>query len=506
MVKSLVNSVSGLFMKQRFNQMKGFIDYPVEAQNLVLLDLIRTSGGSCFGKKYGFREIKSYENFVTRVPLHNYEDLFPFIERMRRGESDVLWPGKVKWFAKSSGTTNTKSKYIPITKVCLDQCHYKAGKDLIALYMRNHPDTKIFHGKNLRLGGSYKPYDCGTFYGDVSSILMENLPFWAERRSTPGKSVILMSEWKSKLEAIVNEVAKQNVMSLFGVPSWMLVLLNRLLETSEKKYLDELWPDLEVFFHGGMSFKPYVEQYKKLLSKEINYYDTYNASEGFFSVQDQKDSKELLLLLDHGIFYEFIPMEEIDNEFPSIVSIEGVELNRNYAMVISTNSGLWRYIIGDTIKFTCLSPYRIVISGRTKHFINAFGEELIVENAEEALSKTCRRTDAIIREYTAGPVYMKENSSGAHEWIIEFEKAPSDIDNFRNTLDDTLQSLNSDYEAKRYKNITLRPPVIRVARKGLFYDWFKSCRKLGGQSKVPRLTNDRKYLDLLLRMNQNAWK
>lgn len=504
MVKVLVNSVIRLFMKRRFKRMKDFIDYPVEAQKWVLSNLIRTAGSAWFGQKYRFREIKSYEDFVTRVPLHNYEDLFPLIERIRRGESDVLWPGKVKWFAKSSGTTNAKSKYIPVTNVCLDQCHYEAGKDLIALYMRNHSDTKIFHGKNLRLGGSYKPYDYGTLYGDVSSILMENLPFWAECRSTPSKSVILMSDWESKLEAIVNEVAKQNVISLFGVPSWMLILLNRVLETSEKKYMDELWPDLEVFFHGGMSFKPYVEQYKNLFYKEINYYDTYNASEGFFAVQDQKKSKELLLLLDHGIFYEFIPMEEIDNEFPSIVSIEGVELDRNYAMVISTNSGLWRYIIGDTVKFTNLSPYRIVISGRTKHFINAFGEELIVENAEEALSKACKRTEAIIREYTAGPVYMKENSSGAHEWIIEFEKIPADIGEFRSILDETLQSLNSDYEAKRYKNMTLLPPVIRVARKGLFYDWFKSCRKLGGQNKVPRLSNDRKYLDLLLWMNQNT--
>ncbi|XCI74790.1 MAG: GH3 auxin-responsive promoter family protein [Flavobacteriales bacterium] len=505
MVKTLMNSIYEFFVKRRLDQMQPFIDHPVEVQNRLMLDLVYTARDTQIGRKYGFREIKKYEDFASRLPLCKYEDLCPSIERMRRGEADVLWPGKVRWFAKSSATTNAKSKYIPITESCLDKCHYKAGKDMFAIYAHNHPDTKFFAGKNLRLGGSYRLYDYGTLYGDVSSILVEHLPLWAEWRGTPSKKVVLMSDWESKLKAIVLEVVKQDVRSLVGVPSWMLVLLSKVMETSQKKYIDEVWPNLEVFFHGGVSFKPYIEQYKNIFRKDINYYDTYNASEGFFAIQDQKHSKELLLLLNHGIFYEFIPMEELDSEFPPVLPIEKAQLNLNYAMVISTNTGLWRYIIGDTVKFTHLLPYRIIISGRTKHFINTFGEELIVENADEALSKACKGTDSIVREYTAGPIYMTERSSGAHEWIIEFEKIPTDMSVFCDILDSTLQSLNSDYEVKRYNNMILLPPMIRIARKGLFYDWFKSCCKLGGQNKVPRLANDRTYLDILLQMNQNVF-
>lgn len=500
MIKILLNSASKIFMNYHFYHMKNFINNPIKTQKYLLLNLINIAKDTFFGKKYRFNEIKNYEDFISRLPLHRYEDLYPFIHRMRKKEINILWPGQIKWFAKSSGTTNDKSKYIPVTQDSLNECHYKAGKHLIANYIKNNLNTKIFYGKSLRLGGSYKEYYYGTFYGDISSILIKKLPFWAEQYSIPNKKIALINEWETKFEFIAKEAIKQNIIGLFGIPSWMLILLNKILDISKKKYLDELWPNFEVFFHGGINFSPYEEQYNSLFRKKINYYNIYNASEGFFAIQNKNSSKELLLLLNHGIFYEFIPIEEINNDCPSVISIENVKLHQNYALVISTNGGLWRYIIGDTVKFTSILPYCITISGRTKHFINAFGEELIIENAEEALSIACKKTDTIIYEYTAGPIYMDKNLSGAHEWIIEFKKKPLNIKEFSNILDNTLKKLNSDYEAKRYKDITLLPPVIRIARKGLFYDWFKLYNKLGGQNKIPRLSNNRKYLDILLNM------
>lgn len=500
MIKALINSISPLFIKQRIKNIKYFINYPVEAQKKLLLKLISTASNVFFGKKYKFKEIKNYKDFVKIVPLHYYKDILPFVERIKKGEKNVLWPGKIEWIAKSAGTTDEKSKYIPITKDCLNKCHYKAGKDLITLYIINNPNTNIFYGKNFRLGGSYNKYS--DFYcGDISSILIKKLPIWADYFSVPRKKIVLINEWDLKIKFIIKEIYKQNVVSLFGIPSWMLIVLNKILNIYKKQYIDEIWSNLEVFFHGGVSFDPYLEQYKNIISKNINYYNIYNASEGFFGIQYQNDSKDLLLLLNHGIFYEFIAIEDIKNEFPHTIFIEEVQLNKNYVMVISTNTGLWRYIIGDTIRFTCLFPYRIVISGRTKQFINVFGEELIVEHADKALLKTCSITNSIINEYTVGPIYMNGNFLGAHEWIIEFKKKPLNIEYFMNFLDKVLQSLNSDYEAKRYKNNTLLSPRIRIARKGLFYDWLKYYNKLGGQNKIPRLSNDRKYLDILIKMN-----
>lgn len=489
------------FIKQRFKELKNFIEWPVETQKNLLLSLIKKARNTEFGKKYGFQDCKNYTEFSRRIPLCKYEHITSYIERMRKGEPDVLWTGKTKWFAKSSGTTDAKSKFIPVTKDSLYRCHYKAGTDMLALYAKNHPDTKIFSGKGLRLGGSHELYETyGTLHGDLSSIIVKNLPFWANFCSTPSKKVVLMSQWESKLRAIVDETIHRDVTSLFGVPSWMLVLLNKLLERSKKKYIDKVWHSLEAFFHGGISFKPYANQYDNLLNRPINYYEVYNASEGFFAFQYQPGQEGMLLLLNHGIFYEFIPMDEFNNQTPSIIPIEEVKTNTNYAMVISTNAGLWRYIIGDTVRFVHLSPYQIIVSGRTKHYINAFGEELIIENAEAALTKACLETGAIVNEYTAGPIYMDRNSSGAHEWIVEFERFPSDLERFREVLDNALKSLNSDYEAKRYKDITLLPPVIQVAKKGLFHRWLKIRSKLGGQHKVPRLANDRKYLESLLHL------
>lgn len=501
--QGLVNKVMGLLMSSRMRQIENFIKNPIETQENILFKNLSIARNTEYGELYGFKSIGTYEDFKSNLPLVKYENFEPFIEKARKGEKDVSWKGKIKWFAKSSGTTNAKSKFIPISQESLDECHYAAGKMMFAIYLNNHPDTEIFKNKNLRLGGSseiYQKYD--TLFGDLSAILIDNLPFYAELRNTPNKQISLMSEWETKMKAISNAVITEDIGCLTGVPSWMLVLLNNVLAETGKRKLDEVWPMLEVFFHGGISFKPYEENYRNLTHKKLNFYELYNASEGFFGIQDRSDSKEMLLLLDNGIFYEFIPMEEIDSDNPKVIALEDVEIGKNYAIVITTNGGLWRYIIGDTVKFTSKDPFRIIVSGRTKHFINAFGEELIIENAEEALKRTCAKTGAIIKEFTAAPIYMEGNAKGAHEWIIEFEKMPESIDGFAQLLDETLQALNSDYEAKRYKNITLNPLKLHVAKPNLFFDWMKSRGKLGGQNKVPRLANSREFLDPLLEMNK----
>ncbi|MET3730761.1 GH3 auxin-responsive promoter family protein [Moheibacter stercoris] len=502
--QGLVNKVMGLLMSSRMRQIENFIKNPIETQENILFKNLSIARNTEYGDLYGFKSIGTYEDFKSNLPLVKYEDFEPFIEKARKGEKDVSWKGKIKWFAKSSGTTNAKSKFIPISQESLDECHYAAGKMMFAIYLNNHPDTEIFKNKNLRLGGSseiYQKYD--TLFGDLSAILIDNLPFYAELRNTPNKQISLMSEWETKMKAISNAVITEDIGCLTGVPSWMLVLLNNVLTETGKGKLDEVWPMLEVFFHGGISFKPYEENYRNLTHKKLNFYELYNASEGFFGIQDRSDSKDMLLLLDNGIFYEFIPMEEIDSDNPKVIALEDVEIGKNYAIVITTNGGLWRYIIGDTVKFTSKDPFRIIVSGRTKHYINAFGEELIIENAEEALKRTCAKTGAIIKEFTAAPIYMEGNAKGAHEWIIEFEKMPESIDGFAQLLDETLQELNSDYEAKRYKNITLNPLKLNVAKPNLFFDWMKSRGKLGGQNKVPRLANSREFIDPLLEMNKS---
>ena len=499
----IINTFVQWYAKKRVEQMKIFIQNPIDVQKEVLSTLIYKAKDTEYGKKYGFESIVSYQDFKNQAPIVHYEDFEPYISRARKGEKDVIWRGSIEWFAKSSGTTNAKSKFIPITKDSLEECHYKAGKDLFSIYAVNHPETKIFDCKNLRLGGTREDYEgFNSKYGDLSAVLIDNLPFWAEWKSTPNREVSLLKDWEIKLPAIVEQVIQQDVGSFTGVPSWMMVLLRKVLETTGKTYIDEVWENIECFFHGGISFTPYVEQYSAIFSRPINYYEIYNASEGYFAMQDRNDSKDLLLMLDYGIFYEFIPMDEFYSENPKVISLEDVELNVNYALVISTNGGLWRYIIGDTVKFVSLHPYRIRVTGRTKFYINAFGEELMVENAENALKVAGEQTNAMISEYTAGPVFMKGKEKGSHEWIIEFVRQPDSLEKFAEILDAELQKLNSDYEAKRYNNMTLNPPVVHSARTNLFYDWMKKQGKLGGQNKVPRLANDRKYLDSLLKMNK----
>ncbi|HEX9601598.1 MAG TPA: GH3 auxin-responsive promoter family protein [Mariniflexile sp.] len=499
----IVNSIASWFLKKRFHQIELFLKYPNEVQNELLLNLLDIAKDTEIGKEYDFASIKNYRMFAERIPIKNYDGWQDVIERAMKGETNLFWPTPIKWFAKSSGTTRAKSKFIPVSEDSLEDCHYAASKDLLCMYLNNNEESQLFTGKSLRLGGSKQLHkENGTVFGDLSAILIDNMPFWAEFSSTPSNKVSLMSDWEHKMQAIVNETINENVTSLAGVPSWMLVLLNNVLETTGKQNLHDVWPNLEVYFHGGVSFTPYKDQYKKLLpKKDFRYYEIYNASEGFFAIQDQNNSNELLLMLDYGIFYEFIPMDIYATEAEKAIPLSEVKLHQNYAVIITTNAGLWRYKIGDTVKFTSLSPYRIKVSGRTKHFINVFGEELIIENAEEALKKVCKKTKSEIVEYTAAPIFMEGKEKGAHEWLIEFKTPPKDIHYFNELLDNALKALNSDYEAKRYNNITLNKPKINIARKNLFYDWLKQNNKLGGQHKVPRLSNTRIYLDDLLKLN-----
>ncbi|MFY8112202.1 MAG: GH3 auxin-responsive promoter family protein [Flavobacterium sp.] len=496
---SIINSIASWFLKQRIHQIELFLKYPNEVQEELLMNLLRSSENTLLGKQYEYSSIKSYAQFAARIPISSYEDLEPMIERTRQGEQNVLWETPIKWFAKSSGTTNAKSKFIPVSNEALEDCHYKGSKDLLCLYLNNNEDSEMFLGKSLRLGGSSQIYENNnTSFGDLSAILIENMPIWAEFSSTPSSKISLMSEWESKMNAIIKETVNENVTSFAGVPSWMLVLMNKILEETGKNNLVELWPNLEVYFHGGVSFDPYREQYHKILPKNnFKYYEIYNASEGFFAIQDLNYSSDLLLMLDYGIFYEFIPMDSYGSPNQKVVRLADVELFKNYAMVITTNGGLWRYLIGDTVRFTSLSPYRIRVTGRTRHHINVFGEELMVENTDQALAKACKATQAEIVDYTVAPIFMDGKQKGAHEWMIEFKTPPQDLTHFHQVLDNTLQSLNSDYEAKRYNNMTLNPLVINVARENLFYDWLKQRNKVGGQNKIPRLSNQREYLEQL---------
>ena len=501
----LLNSVVNWLNFKRTYQIQLYREHPLEIQNETLFSLLSNAQNTMWGKKYNFGDIQSTEDFHSAVPLQSYTDIKPFIEMLLAGEKDILWPGEVKWFAKSSGTTSSKSKFIPVTKESLDDCHLRGPKDVFAQYIKNYPETKVLKGKTLTLGGSHRVNDMNnnSYLGDLSAILIENVPFWTDFIRTPSTEIALIEEFEEKIERIIETALEQNVTSFSGVPSWNLVLIKRVLEKTGKNNLLEVWPNIEVFVHGGVNFEPYRQQFRKLIpSENMHYMETYNASEGFFGIQDNPHRDDMLLMLDYGIFYEFIPMTDWELENPRVLTLKDVELDENYAMVISTNAGLWRYIIGDTIKFTNKYPFKIKITGRTKHFINAFGEEVIIDNAERAIQIACQHTSAIINEYTAGPVFMNDDQKGAHQWIIEFEKEPKDLDYFITVLDNSLKTLNSDYEAKRHKNLTLEKPRIVVAPKGTFYNWMKKRGKFGGQNKIPRLSNNRKYLDELLDMMQ----
>lgn len=500
MALPIINSIASWFLKKRIHQIELFFKYPNEVQTELLFNLLKSGKETVVGKKYDFSSITSYATFANRIPISKYEDLEPLLTQTRKGAQNIFWNSNIKWFAKSSGTTNAKSKFIPVSNEALEDCHYKASKDLLCLYLNNNENSKLFTGKSLRLGGSKELYkNNATFFGDLSAILIDNMPIWAEYSSTPSNRTSLMGDWETKLPAIVNETIQTNVTSLAGVPSWMMVLLNKVLETTGKKNILEVWPNAEVYFHGGVSFEPYKKQYEQLFPKtDFNYYEIYNASEGFFAIQDKNNSKELLLMLDYGIFYEFIPMDTFGKKNEKVIPLSEVEIGKNYAIIITTNAGLWRYLIGDTVRFTSIFPYRIVVSGRTKHFINVFGEELMIENTDTALAVTCKEFATEITDYTVAPIFMKENKKGAHEWVIEFKIPPKNYALFTEKLDKNLQAINSDYEAKRHNNITLTQLKLNVARKNLFYDWLKEKGKLGGQHKIPRLSNNRAYMEELL--------
>lgn len=500
---SLTKIIRGAFVSRQ----KEIERYDKEAEALqmeVLHYLMSNAKHTEYGRKYSFGAVGSYSDYASHVPVNTYEELKGYIDRMRHGECDLLWKGSVKWYAKSSGTTNDKSKFIPVSHDGLQHVHYAGGKDAVALYLRNNPDSRLFDGKSLILGGSHSPnYGVAdSLVGDLSAILIENINPLANLVRVPKKATALLSDFEIKRDSIARETINKNVTNISGVPSWMLSVLTRVMELTGKKHLEEVWPNLEVFFHGGVAFTPYRKQYEQLItSPYMHYMETYNASEGFFGLQDDPADKSMLLMIDYGVFYEFIPMDEFDKENPTVVPLWGVETNKNYAMLISTSCGLWRYVIGDTVSFTSTNPYKFVITGRTKHFINAFGEELIVDNAEKGLAYACEQTGAEVLEYTAAPVFMDDNAKCRHQWLIEFSKEPADLDKFTELLDKKLQEINSDYEAKRYKNITLQHLEIVKARKDLFNDWLKSKGKLGGQHKVPRLSNSRKHIDELLKMN-----
>ncbi len=507
-MKIITSLVRWLNIK-RLNQIELFMNYPSEVQEETLQYLIATARDTEWGKKYGYKDIFSLHTFQERVPIQTYEDIIPYVERLRHGEKDLLWPGTVKWFAKSSGTTSAKSKFIPVTREALEQCHIRGGKDVMAFYTKNYPDTRIFSGKALTLGGSHQinNFSNKSLYGDLSAILIENIPFWAEFLRVPELEIALLDQWDKKLQEITRTTVHENVTNLAGVPSWNLVLIRYILEQTGKNNLLEVWPNLELFIHGGVSFEPYRQQFEELIpSPDMHYMETYNASEGFFGIQDEPSRKDMLLMLDYGIFYEFIPMKHFHMDHPPVLGIEDIKTGENYALIISTNGGLWRYLIGDTIRFTSLRPYRFVITGRTKHYLNAFGEEVIIDNAEKAIRIACEKTGAVVNEYTVAPVFMEKNQKARHEWCIEFEKAPSDLEYFTTLLDHALMATNSDYEAKRFKNITLDKPILHAVEKQTFYHWFQQNNKLGGQNKIPRLSNNRRFVEEILEITKRMEK
>ena len=500
-----LTKIVGQFFKPRQYALEKHYTQPEALQEAVLRHLLERGSNTEYGRNHLLSPKNSYEEFAKNVPINTYEELKRDIDRMRHGEADVLWPGQVQWYAKSSGTTNDKSKFIPVSAEGLHDIHYQGGKDVVTFYLRNNPNSRLFDGKSLILGGSHSPnYNVdGSLVGDLSAILIENINPLVNLMRVPRKRTALLSDFEVKRDRIAQECLHKNITNISGVPSWMLSVLVRVMELSGKKYLEEVWPNLEVFFHGGIAFTPYRSQYEQLItSSKMHYMETYNASEGFFGIQDDPTDRSMLLMLDYGVFYEFIPLEEVGRHDATVVPLEGVEIGRNYAMVITTSCGLWRYMIGDTVEFTSKRPYKFIITGRTKYFINAFGEELIMDNAEKGLAYACEKTGAQVLEYTAAPVYMDKNAKCRHQWLIEFSKDPDNLERFAQALDEKLQELNSDYEAKRSHNVTLQHLEVVKAKEGLFNDWLKQKGRLGGQHKVPRLSNSRKNMDELLEMNK----
>ncbi len=503
-MKLLSPAISSL-ARMRLWRIEAWKNNPLDAQREVLQDLVTSAQYTEFGRKYNFSNLFTIRDFKDAVPIHEYDDLKPYIERIMNGEQNILWNTPIYWFAKSSGTTSDKSKFIPVSDESLEDGHFKASKDVLSMYYQFKPDSELLTGKGLVLGGSHNinPMNNEAQYGDLSAVLLQNTPFWGHWLRTPDLSIALMDEWESKIEKLAESTIKENVTSISGVPTWTLVLFRRILEITGKKTMSEVWPSLELYMHGGVSFAPYKEQFQKLIGKEINYLEMYNASEGFFAAQDVPGEEGMLLFTDHGSFMEFMPVQEYGKKDPQTIGLQDVEVGKNYALIISTNGGLWRYMLGDTIQFTSLKPFRIRVSGRLKHYMNAFGEEVIVDNSDKAIAIASEKTGAVVNDYTAAPVYFSEGSNGAHEWLIEFEKNPESLEDFTNELDIALKNINSDYEAKRHKSIALRLPIVHAVKKGTFAEWLRSKGKLGGQHKVPRLSNERTLVEDILLIDKN---
>ncbi len=498
---SIVQSVVTWFISKRFKQIEQYWDNASSIQEKTLKNLLRSAQNTDFGKEHHFSQLKTIADFKKSVPIRTYETFKPYIDTLMNGKQNVLWPSTIKWFAKSSGTTSDKSKFIPISQEALKRCHYQAGRDTMAFYCRNHPNTKVFDGKGIIMGGSHEISELnkGMRYGDLSAVLLQNIPALGRYLTSIDLKIALMDEWEAKIQKLAEQYIDKDVSNISGVPTWTIVLIKKIFEISGKDRLDEVWPNFELYIHGGVSFEPYRTSFQKLIpSEKVNYVQTYNASEGFFAMQDQAKSDDMLLMLDYGIFFEFMPMGEVGKDDPQTIQLDEVDLDTNYALIISTNSGLWRYQIGDTIQFTSRNPYRMKVSGRTKHFLNAFGEEVIVDNSDRALSEACSKHNCRVVEYTVAPIFMTETQRGSHEWVIEFEQAPTDLEAFTKDLDQFLQNVNSDYEAKRYKSIALKIPTVHSVERNTFYAWLKSKGKLGGQHKIPRLSNNRKYLEEIL--------
>lgn len=504
-MKLLSPAISSL-ARMRMWRIEAWKTHAIEAQRDVLQNLVTAAQYTEFGRKFNFSQLFTLRSFKEAVPIHEYDDLKPYIQRIMNGEQNILWNTPIYWFAKSSGTTSEKSKFIPVSEESLQDGHYKAAKDVLTLYYHFNPESELLTGKGLVIGGSHtiNQLNPEVQYGDLSAVLLQNTPFWGHWLRTPDLQIALMDEWENKIEQLANNTIKENVTSISGVPTWTLVLLRRILELTGKKSIAEVWPSLELYMHGGVSFTPYKDQFRNLIGKNIHYLEMYNASEGFFAAADNPDEEGMLLFLDHGIFMEFMPVSEYGKSHPKTIGLGSVETGKNYALVISTNGGLWRYLLGDTIQFTSLYPFKIKVSGRLKHYINAFGEEVIVDNTDKALAIACEKTGAVVTDYTAAPIYFSDTSNGAHEWLIEFEKEPPNLSVFNEELDQALKNINSDYEAKRHKNIALRKPVIHVLPKGIFTEWLRFKKKLGGQHKVPRLSNERNVLEEILQLVKSS--
>jgi hypothetical protein len=501
----LKNSILSYALKTRLKKIDFFIKNPHTAQELTFNYLIKNGKNTLFGKEHDFKNIKSYSSYINRVPTRTYEDLFPYILKIQAGEENILWNSKTKWFAKSSGTTNAKSKFIPITSESLINCHFKGGKDMLALYLNRNPNSKIFNGKGIILGG-YQENNNKYIDADLSAILLKNFPFWVNIHRVPDIKTAVMKDWNKKLEKITNQSVNQNITNLSGVPSWMILLLQNIVLTTGANNISEIWPNLELYMHGGINFSPYQNQFNRLIpSNKMNYVETYNASEGFFAIQDRSDSKDMLLMLDYGIFYEFIKKKEVNNKEYEIFTIENIKEGIEYAIVITTNSGLWRYLIGDIIEFTSTNPFRLKIKGRIKNCINTFGEELMVSNTDYAIKIACQQTDNELVDYSVAPIYI-DKEAGGHEWVIELSNIPKNIIEFKKILDLKLKEVNSDYEAKRFNNLVIKNPKIHLVKKGVFYKWLEKNKKLGGQNKIARLSEDRKFIEELIRLDNISFQ